>query len=471
MFLSFSFNGIKKPYLKIERGRRNSAFVPLVRNFTYIPGMPGAHLSSTDKDIRQITQPFFIEAPTREELETLKEDLAAWLVHDEPKPLIFDDEPNRVYYAVVDGSLDVEKIVNYGRGTITFLCPDPYKYGPEKSVTADSFYVDGTVEAEPIVDVTLNQDVTYVAISDGEQMNIVGNPTKVEQTPYEPESPTFINSASSLTGWTTSSATSVEDSDLTGTLKTNGQYFYTDTYGTSSSWHGPAMKTSLPEALTDFRFDIGIFMQMNAQNQAGGIEVSLLDANSQVIAKMALTKHFGGMSTLYAKIRAGNKTNGYDVLSENQAQFLHTFSGIFRVYRRGNKWTARIYQNKNGAFEEVRGSSWTDVAGIASAAVTQVQVKLIQRATFPVVQQYVTDINVYKLNDPTDGQVPIIARAGDVLTFDHTTDIIRKNGIDFTAEKAFIGEYFSLQPGLNNIYVEPSDAIDNVKVSWRERWK
>ncbi len=51
--------------------------------------------------------------------------------------LIFDVEPNRTYLAVVDDSFDPDEFVKLGMGTITFICPMPYKLGPtQKKVLA-----------------------------------------------------------------------------------------------------------------------------------------------------------------------------------------------------------------------------------------------------------------------------------------------------------------------------------------------
>src|SRR5690625_7008928 len=123
--------------------------------------MAGAHLSRTDIQVKEIVVPVIINAENIEDLQKIKEDMAEWLVHDEPKELIFKDEPDRVYYAVVDGELELDEIFSTGRGEITFICPDPYKYGPEKNIetTSDTFIVEnnGTADAEPIIELTATQ--------------------------------------------------------------------------------------------------------------------------------------------------------------------------------------------------------------------------------------------------------------------------------------------------------------------------
>src|SRR5690606_1399073 len=112
------------------------------------------------------------------DLQKTKEDMAEWLVHDEPKELIFKDEPDRVYYAVVDGELELDEIFSTGRGEITFICPDPYKYGPEKvyQTDQDTFIVEnnGTAETEPIITLTAKEPTTFAMVSNGDEYMMVG---------------------------------------------------------------------------------------------------------------------------------------------------------------------------------------------------------------------------------------------------------------------------------------------------------
>lgn len=465
---SFSFNGIKKPYLKIEKGRRRSIFAPIKRNLVYVPGMAGAYLSDTDTDVRVIEQPIYIKSKTKPELRKLEEDLASWLITEEPAPLIFEDEPDRTYYAVVDGSLDIEEVVRNGKGIITFLCPDPYKYGAEKEVTFESsasFDVEGTVETEPIIEVTLNEDTEYVAVSNGEEINMVGFPAKQEEVVAPPETQIFKTSGENLIGWTNSSQESLGDAPMTGVLKSDGGTFYTDDYGNDPfHWHGPAMKTSLSQSLTDFRIDIGIKAQPTGANQAGSIEVALLDASNRMVTVLNMTKHFPGIDAIYGRVTAG----GHDVIQEDWASY-KWFEGVLQVYRRGNQWEAWIHAFNYGFSYIVH--RWTDTTGVAAAPVTQVQVRLLQRGDMAVINQFVNDIIVYKINDLTANEVPIIGRLNDKFIFNHQNDIITKNGISVIDKKAFIGNYFKLKPGRNTLALEPADKIQSVKVRWRDKWR
>lgn len=168
MIYSFTFDGVRKDYIYCddEKGKRRSTFAPITRNFVTTPGRPGAMLRSTDTQIRVIQQPIFFKGNTEEELPKLEEEIAGWLLTKEVAPLIFDGEPDRTYYAVIDGSLDIDELMAVGEGTINFICPDPYKYGTEVTVPANLPIInEGTAETWPIIMVTFTGVASDFTIS------------------------------------------------------------------------------------------------------------------------------------------------------------------------------------------------------------------------------------------------------------------------------------------------------------------
>jgi predicted phage tail component-like protein len=175
---NFSFNGVKKDYLYVLEGSNRLPWAPIQRIYQDVPNRPGT-VSKKGKKVsaRPLSIPVAMRASTREELQVLKEDFAAWLIHDEPKALVFDDEPNRTYYAQIDGSFDVEEFLDYGRGIIPFICPDPYKYGSEKTVNSLTVTNNGTVEANPIITASFTSSASEykIAHSNGKYVRVIYN--------------------------------------------------------------------------------------------------------------------------------------------------------------------------------------------------------------------------------------------------------------------------------------------------------
>lgn len=474
--MSFTFNGQSRSYLKATMGTSRPAWPSIIRNILKVDGMAGGLLESTEIDIRVIPVEVKIVNKTFSSIQKLKEDLANWLVTDKACELIFNDESDRIYFAIIEGSADLQEIAEYGKGKINFICLDPYKYGPESTAelasSAVTATVSGTEKSDPIIDVTISSDSTYLAISNGTDINLIGNPIKQDEVSIQPETQALLNNGNTLTGWTVSSASSIEASDLMGTLLTDGNVFHATDYGVSTtSWHGPAMKTSLGSSIQDFRLDAEILEEVTGGNQAGQVEVSLLDASSIIIAKMTLTKHFGGINTIYGRIRAGTLALGHDIIEEGATTYSNRFGGVFRLYRKGNVWTAQVFKHDGTKFLSPITKTWVNDESIATSPVTQIQVRTLQRSGFPTTKQNIGHVSVYTLNNVAAGQIPIIVKAGDVISFDHQNDVITKNGESIIKEKAFIGQYFPLNIGANSIVAEPASSVSNIKVRWRDRWR
>jgi predicted phage tail component-like protein len=468
---SFTFNGMRKDYV-MTISKRRTYWAPVRRQLLTVPNRPGAYLSGTDTDVRTIEVHMEISALNAEDLRKTSEDLAAWLITDEPAELVFDDEADRIYYAVIDGSFSPEEIVSHGYGTVTFICPDPYKYGVEKAVSfanIGSFVTEGTVEAEPVIRCEIKADTTFVAVSDGERINLIGNPAEVEQTPYERETRVLWDQLGALTGWT--SSTSIEEGINTGSITTNGYEFSASSYGTGTAWHGPALKKSIGATIQDFKVDV-LLQQFGATGQLGGVEIALLGSSNQVVAKLQMFKRSTGSGANTARLRAGRYDLGRDIINEfgDQWWVWQNFDGILRIERVGNVWTAYVARIDNGVFNTTRLKTWTDSEGIATAPITQVQVQIWQHGSTPATNQRIKDIKVFRINQQSNG-IPYVARVGDVIEFDHHADIIRRNGEDLTKAKAFIGEYFPLKNGENTVIIEPANAIQETEVRWKPKWR
>src|SRR5699024_6040363 len=131
------FNGIEKDYINVLRGRVRPFFAPLNRESRF-----DSHLIKTERGHRVIEVPVYIKYNNLEEFRAITEDISSWLVHDEPKELIFNDEPSRMYYALVDDTMNEEFLYNIGtQSVIRFICG--YKYSLEKSLTQGTHNIKG----------------------------------------------------------------------------------------------------------------------------------------------------------------------------------------------------------------------------------------------------------------------------------------------------------------------------------------
>ncbi len=122
------FNGINRNYITVLRGRQREFFAPITNESKF-----SSHLVKQDRGHRTLIIPIWIKYKNMKELRGITEDMAKWLVHSEPKTLEFEDEPDRLYWAVVDDTINEETLYNQGtEATITFIAG--YKYSHERTI-------------------------------------------------------------------------------------------------------------------------------------------------------------------------------------------------------------------------------------------------------------------------------------------------------------------------------------------------
>ncbi|MFD2210730.1 distal tail protein Dit, partial [Virgibacillus halophilus] len=147
----------------LERGR--PYWAPRNVNILEVTGMDGGYVSDVTSKAITIPIKLRIEADGREDLQTKTEDLANWLLTEKAEELIFDSQPNRSFFAIVNGEIEVNEIVSFAIASFEFICPDPFKYGPEQTEEFPSDVLqltyDGTAEADPVFNLQVTKPITF----------------------------------------------------------------------------------------------------------------------------------------------------------------------------------------------------------------------------------------------------------------------------------------------------------------------
>ncbi|MCM6843803.1 phage tail family protein, partial [Latilactobacillus curvatus] len=89
----------------------------------------GVILSESRLKERKIVINFVVKTMSRREFEKT---LAPIVFSNDVVPLFFDDRPDEIWYGKVDGNIDLERQFTIGKGTINFLCLDPFAYGKDE---------------------------------------------------------------------------------------------------------------------------------------------------------------------------------------------------------------------------------------------------------------------------------------------------------------------------------------------------
>ncbi|MED1603058.1 distal tail protein Dit [Alkalihalophilus marmarensis] len=473
---SFTFNGIRKPYVVMLAGKQRPPFAARRRNILNVRGRPGGLLSSTETDPLPIHVPIGFVGDSSGIIADMKDELADWLLTDEPVPLIFDDEPNRIYYAVVENTLDdFEEFANLRKGTIQFICPDPFKY---KSTSYFGDFIDdgyvldneGSAEIEPIFEATVLEPITFMQVATEQEYMMIGEPAEVTQPTYERYTRVLNQNMSSIVGWTNSNEI---DGARAGSMESNGFRFQPVSFGSGSGWHGPALKTSLPGApYTDFLMN-AIVGFWNGAGQVGRVEIYLLDDQNRTVAKIAMKDTRPGESVGWGEARLGDSVINHHMIDEfgDRKGNWNSFYGVLRLQRNGNQWYAYIAKvdQETGRHHTIRSVRWTDADNVFNRNVSQVVVHFGQYGTHRTGAMGVYDLKVDRINQQQAG-IPYIAQADDVITFDHRTNNILINGESRIDLKDFGATYFSLKKGQTPLFVMPEGKL-STRVKWQERFK
>ncbi|MDA1676787.1 distal tail protein Dit [Bacillus cereus group sp. TH152-1LC] len=463
--LNFTFNNIQKDYIQMLVGRKRPSWAPVKRNLVKVPHRPGAFFMNTETQERRIEVPIAIKAKKdMADLQKIKEDLAEWLFTEQPTELIFDDELDRTYLALMDGSVDLEELVNRGKGIITFVCPMPYKLGPTKTV---EFEMDGrglianvqnkgTVHSEPIIEIEVANPSTFLDVWNKDEYLRIGYPLQADQLPVERKQRVMWDQMSTTVGWT--SVSQFENTKGGGTLKSNGHQFYVEDYGDTNykGNHGAIVKKSIPGGpLQDFIMDAYVRFNCSSYVQMGQVEVALLDENSKPVVRLSLSDVFWEAEETFgvAKIAyPGHQAEQVMLYTRGMHPWTwNNFYGKLCVHRIGNEWEFYIAKFADGTEIDDAGTkvSWVDKEGILMNEVAQVQLSICQ----------------WWSNNP-----PYIVEKGDKVQIDTAKSLISINGTSAINLKDFFSDYPKITKGQNKLEIMPSN-IGIAKVTYKERFR
>lgn len=173
---SLTFDGVRKSYLVVTKRERSywaerelhyrhTKTKSILKKITTQPRVEDVHVEVSSSPLSSLREN--------------AEDLAGWLLHESEKELIFDDETNRRYYAVVDGGFNPEEIVTHGYGRIRFIIPNGSKLGTDHTITAEenkkTFGIRGQAKTPWTSRTVLQQPTEQFSLELGGQVRIILN--------------------------------------------------------------------------------------------------------------------------------------------------------------------------------------------------------------------------------------------------------------------------------------------------------
>ncbi|GLV66176.1 hypothetical protein Bmyc01_48450 [Bacillus mycoides] len=489
---SFTFNNQRKNFVQIEKGWKRPAWAPLKRNFLSVPGYSGARLLNTQTDIRVLSIPVGIIVPDGLDLEILKEEIADWLITEQPVELIFDVEPNRTYLAVVDEGFDPDEFVTLGKGILKFICPMPYKLGAVQTKqfvnnVDGNFQADienkGTVETTPVIDIVTGIQSPFLDVWNGDEYFRLGYPTGIKTKVVKQDERLIWDEMKSLATWTAVTG-QIGIYKSSGAMKVwQGYAFTPDSYGTGTDteWHGPFVKRTIPNSggvIQDFRLDVQMNFQSEHWNRMGKTVVMLLDANDNVIVELAMADEYMSheMTTAQAIIDSGGSRKWISDEMGVHSDTFNDFRGHVSVARMGKEWS--FYFAKYRKNTEIDDASfvrtWRDESDsnpMTARPVAKIAVGCIAYGDNPPADiAFIEDVKFWKINILNVDETPYIFDVGDKIQIDTERSLVTINGTNAIALKDIFSSFPVVKRGQNKIIVRPLN-IGTAQITYRERFR
>jgi predicted phage tail component-like protein len=447
-------------------------------------GRAGSYDFGIELGERKIEAEVMIIADNQNDIIVKAREFSQWLFYKDLQSLIILDEPDKEYQARLTGDTDISELYRTGKATLTFICPSPYAESLiERSIdwspidyTPVSVTNYGSAETYPVVDMTMKEDATSIAILKEEKFVKVGGEETAGKTkvPYDP---LVLNDLlDTYTGYTT--ASQIDGGTIAGTLSSNGwalQQTAGDYGSITSGWHGGAGIKTLSRPLDDFQVTGKVQLSSISPDQIGRVEIYLLDANNVIFGKVALVDNDAGMDKPRAEARAGALNGGHYFVNSygDRKGAFSNFNGMIQIARVGRQWSAYFGKiDSNGKHHTRLNEKWYDGANnYSTKQLAKIQVHIGVNGSYaPVKNLLLTDLKVYEksVNVDYNTQIPVIFKAGDVVTIDNQKAIVLKNGQPIFTELDPSSEFFALERGANGLLLSP--PIADVNIRFKERW-
>ena len=243
-----------------------------------IPSMHGSYYTGYRFGERVITLEVAIITNDRVSYMQEVSKLAEVLNVSEPKELIIDDEPYKLYYAVPDGATDLSKFATTGKCAISFICHDPIAYstywnayeGVNKVISMTNY---GNSDALPIVDVDFNKSACFFQMTNPKgQTVLIGEPRDVAAAKTPLSDIVISDDCSDAATFTSLSSTLLPGSAnvANGTFgkHESRNAIICKTYGDAvkGKWTGTSFKKQIPREVEDFEVEVSVTFSSQGKN-------------------------------------------------------------------------------------------------------------------------------------------------------------------------------------------------------------
>ena len=428
----------------------------------------GSDFGYTTYKTKEIPMPFTITGDIGKKYDDLQKVLNV----SEPKPLIFEDAPDRVFYAIPSGDLEFEETGCLGTGTITWLVPDGVAHATTERSFAAAVNSSGILEATIINAGTESVPVDYTITHGSENgyIGIVSNQGIIE-----------LGSVAELDGETVGKSEALLNyrsySDYSGMA--SGGLFYDGTYGidgtfketvydgtswldidsagTGTGWHGAAKTILLPAdtngevGAANFMLQSKVWFRPEDISQLGIVEYAIADEDGGNLMSVRIAKWDPARETAALIFCiAGQEVKRVEFASMHSQLMVHD-AGQFYMSKSGGKF--EFYFGESYQFER------TD---LEEKKAKTVSVFIGQRGTYAMVEKMRIQYLTFRKDNVTEWKdIPNRYQPGDVIYIDGKSTKVYVNGIQSAGDVVKGSNFFHVPPGETKVQFYCSDFCES----------
>ena len=440
---------------------------------------------------KQIEISYQIYNRRAEYLVNFRRGLSALIYTDEPKKLIFSDEPNIYYYAILDGEQTLEEEEYKSSGILRFLIPDGVAHSVAQK-TAENYgsnqitLENNGTESVPInIKATMKSDNGYIAFTLGDRFYQIGKPEEVDGKHYEESVKLFDDHLYEDKGWLVNQGITppvTSERLQNGVVKyvkesTNEGYATTKDYGSGNSWHGASLTKIVPKDVNNkypvnwkvaYRFDFNTDGAVFKGVQVGHTSVTMIDEHDDIICSIIFEDTSPVNEYYYMAVFIGNKnvwhTDSTFPMAKKGVTARGDYGPAVTAEKIGNQVTIRF--NNFGICKtfyvdnpeaELRKITWYGAA---------------YKDHFHTENNVLRALHVIKHNVERYEDIPNYFSNGDIVEIDGASGSVYINDA-YDTDVADIGSQpLLLPPGQHTLGIITSSfaSVPDVEVTYQERW-
>lgn len=468
----------------------------------------GVDVITSSRGPRNISFDYLIKGTFFSEINANKQKLASYINSEDTLGLVFEDEPNKVWYALPDGEQSYEPESN--KGTLTFLVPSGHAVSSFTNVlnlsnsggangTITPSTVDGSVTAVIKNKGTLpawlrfkikcSQENGYIGIASPTGAFEMGNIQEADGV-VKPESEYLYDSNSDLSFSKfkdATGATNPQNSALgtNGTIsfQSDGLRFATQGTMSASQIAGGGMKVmTLPAdsnghvGAVNFYSHFNLLAWAGALGQTGILQILFTDSNDKLVAGYGIVKSdMNGNNAKCTFWVGGNSPKDY------ASRDFETNNG-----ERNQKKPNVMFNSSTGDADFLKeganlGFYWNgsrQTAYVPELADIEVSKVYLYLGQFKNSNKFINNLSIRQINLTKNNvsvwkDVPNRYAANSETKIDMGEGSILVNGISSLTEMVNGSNFFMIPPGETTIVTNPSNWVNHpleIEYSWEENY-